>query len=189
MEEAPAPTLWTMNDARQVSPALLRRMMFALELRPPTTPVRARIWARQLDRHGIEAGPDEALSLATEFEATPGVAVGATAAARLSGGDIAAVRRGVRSLSRLLSCAKPPQGTPARFDPGLVNALPFACTTNFGEHLDLATLRRFVFKVTLDYLTPGQAEAAFRGYVALVPPRLRLGRRVDRACVRRCRPG
>ena len=29
--------------------------------------------------------------------------------------------------------------------------LPFACTTNFGEHLDPATLRRFVFKVTLDY--------------------------------------
>ena len=285
LEEAPTPTLWTMNDARQVHPALLRRMMFALELRPPTTRVRARIWARQLDRHGIKAGPDETLSLATEFEATPGVAVGATAAARLGGGDIAAVHRGVRSLSRLLSCEKPPRGTPARFDPGLVNAdtdatilaerlaglgerhfslclqgppgtgksayvrylaehlglevlqkrasdlmsmwvgeteqqiaaafaeardtgaflvfdeadslladrrfaektwevsqvnemltwmeshpLPFACTTNFGRHLDPATLRRFVFKVTLDYLTPGQAEAAFRGYFALTPP-------------------
>ena len=48
--------------------------------------------------------------------------------------------------------------------------LPFACTTNFAEHLDPATLRRFVFKVTLDYLTPAQAEAAFRGYFALTPP-------------------
>ena len=28
---------------------------------------------------------------------------------------------------------------------------PFACTTNYGERLDPATLRRFVFKVTLDY--------------------------------------
>ena len=285
LEQAPAPTLWTMNDAREVSPAILRRMMFALELRPPTPRVRARIWARQLDRHDIEAGPDDALALAGEFEATPGVAAGATAAARLGGGDIATVRRGVRSLSRVLSCERPPQRTPARFDPGLVNAdtdpadlaerlaglgerrfslclqgppgtgksafvrylaerlglevvqkrasdlmsmwvggtekriaeafaeardtgaflvfdeadslladrrfahrswevsqvnemltwmeshpLPFACTTNFGEHLDPATLRRFVFKVTLDYLTPAQAEAAFRGYFALFPP-------------------
>ena len=285
LEQAPAPTLWTMNDAREVSSAILRRMMFALELRPPTPRVRARIWARQLDRHDIEAEPDDARALAQEFEATPGVAAGATAAARLGGGDIAAVRRGVRSLSRVLSCERPPQRTPARFDPRLVNAdtdpadlaerlaglgerrfslclqgppgtgksafvrylaerlgleviqmrasdlmsmwvggtekriaaafaeardagaflvfdeadslladrrfahrswevsqvnemltwmeshpLPFACTTNFGEHLDPATLRRFVFKVTLDYLSPTQAEAAFRGFFALNPP-------------------
>ena len=48
--------------------------------------------------------------------------------------------------------------------------LPFACTTNFGEHLDAATLRRFVFKVALDYLAPAQAEAAFRTYFGLSPP-------------------
>ena len=47
---------------------------------------------------------------------------------------------------------------------------PFACTTNFGVHLDPATLRRFVFKVTLDYLAPEQAEAAFRGYFGIEPP-------------------
>ena len=48
--------------------------------------------------------------------------------------------------------------------------LPFAYTTNFATHLDPATLRRFVFKVTLDYLTSVQSEAAFRGYFALTPP-------------------
>ena len=37
--------------------------------------------------------------------------------------------------------------------------LPFACTTNFAEHLDTATLRRFVFKVRLDYVAPEQVEA------------------------------
>ena len=41
LERAPAPTLWAMNDASSVSQTLLRRMMFALELRPPTAPVRA----------------------------------------------------------------------------------------------------------------------------------------------------
>ena len=285
LEQAPAPTLWTMNDAASVSPAILRRMMFALEMRSPTARVRARIWTRQLERYGISAQPLEVRALAAEFEATPGVAAGATAAARLGGGDIETVRHGVRSLSRVLSCAKPPDGTPARFDLGLIHAdtdpcvladrlarsderrfslclqgppgtgksalvrylaerlglevvqkrasdlmsmwvgeteqriaaafaeardsnaflvfdeadslladrrfarrtwevsqvnemltwmeshpLPFACTTNFGEHLDPATLRRFVFKIRLDYLAPAQAEAAFRGWFALAPP-------------------
>ena len=48
--------------------------------------------------------------------------------------------------------------------------LPFACTTNFGEHLDPATLRRFVFKVRLDYLAPEQVEQAFWAYFALPAP-------------------
>ena len=48
--------------------------------------------------------------------------------------------------------------------------LPFACTTNFAEHLDAATLRRFVFKVALDYLSPEQVEAAFRVYFGMAPP-------------------
>ena len=122
LERAPAPTLWAMNDAGSVSKALLRRMMFALELRPPTTAVRARIWARQLEHHGIEAGPEEAHALAREFAATPGVAAGATAAARISGGGIDTVRRGVRGLSRVLSCEAPPQGAPPLFDPALIQA-------------------------------------------------------------------
>ena len=285
LERAPTPTLWAMNDASSVSKAILRRMMFALELRPPTTAVRARIWTRQLEYHGIEAGLDEAHALAREFAATPGVAAGATAAARISGGGIDTVRRGVRGLSRVLSCEAPPQGTPPLFDPALIQAdtdpvaladrlaasgerrfslclqgppgtgksafvrylaerisletmqkrasdlmscwvggterniaaafaeardtgaflifdeadslladrrgaerswevsqvnemltwmeshpLPFACTTNFGQHLDAATLRRFVFKVALDYLSREQAGAAFRIYFGLTPP-------------------
>ena len=285
LERAPAPTLWTMNDARPVSKALLRRMMFALELRPPTAAVRARIWTRQLEHHGIEAGPDDARALAHEFAATPGVAAGATAAARIGDGGIETVRRGVRGLSRVLCCEEPPQGTPPLFDPALIHAdtdpvaladrlvagrhsrfslcllgppgtgksafvrylaermglevmqkrasdlmsmwvgeteqqiaaafaeardtgsflvfdeaeslladrrsarqgwevsqvnemltwmeshpLPFACTTNFAEHLDPATLRRFVFKVALDYLSAEQVETAFRAYFGMAPP-------------------
>ena len=48
--------------------------------------------------------------------------------------------------------------------------LPFACTTNFADRLDAATLRRFVFKVALDYLDPDQAVSAFRGYFGLDTP-------------------
>ena len=48
--------------------------------------------------------------------------------------------------------------------------LPFACTTNLGSVLDPATLRRFLFKVTLGYLTAEQVRAAFRLYFELAPP-------------------
>ena len=285
LERAPTPTLWAMNNARRVGPAVLRRMMFAFELRPPTSRVRERVWARQLQRHGIAAQPEDSRALAVEFEATPGVAAGATAAARLAGGGVETVRRGVRSLSRVLGCERPPQGPPERFDPALIRAdtdpaalagrlagagghrfslclqgppgtgksayarylaerlgldvlqkrtsdllskwvgeteqqiadafaeardagaflvfdeadslladrrfaerswevsqvnemltwmeshpLPFACTTNFGDYLDPATLRRFTFKVALDYLAPEQADAAFRAYFDMEPP-------------------
>ena len=51
-----------------------------------------------------------------------------------------------------------------------IHPLPFACTTNLGDRLDPATLRRFVFKLTLDYLAPEQVDAAFRGYFGLPAP-------------------
>ena len=286
LETTRVPILWTTNAARQTCPTVLRRMMYALELRQPSPRVRARIWTRQLDRQGIPSVETDAQALARDFNVTPGVAAGATAAARIiDGGDIATVRQGVRSLSRLLHGEKPPQRTPREFDPTLIRAdtdpveladrlaergaqrlslclqgapgtgksayvrylaervglevvqkrasdlmsmwvgqteqqiaeafaeareqqhflvfdeadsllsdrrfahrsweisqvnemltwmeshpLPFACTTNFGEHLDPATLRRFDFKLRLDYLAPDQAVAAFQVFFGLEAP-------------------
>ena len=286
LEQTPVPTLWTSNAAPQTSPSLLRRMMFALELRQPPPRVRARIWARQLAHHGIKSNEEDAHALAREFDVTPGVASGATAAARLGCGSIDDVRRGVRGLARVLSGETPPiQRTPRKFDLALIRAdvdplrlverlagsgarhfslclqgppgtgksafvryladrlglevmqkrasellskwvgetekeiaqafaeardagaflvfdeadslltdrrlaarswevsqvnemltwmeshpLPFACTTNFGDRLDPATLRRFTFKIALDYLSAEQARAAFRTYFGLTPP-------------------
>ncbi len=122
LEQNAVPTLWTTNLTDEIDPSILRRMMFAMELRMPPPKVRARIWARHLSRHGIEADANDALALATEFGATPGVAAGATAAAKLGGGDLDTVRHGVRNLSRVLSCEKPPQRPPERFDPTFVRA-------------------------------------------------------------------
>ena len=285
LERSPAPTLWTINDTSSVDRSLLRRMSYALELSPPSMPVRTRIWKTQLERYGIEADTEDACALAREFTATPGIAAGATAAASIAGGGIDAVRIGVQSLSRLVSCEVPPEGVPQLFDPKLIQAntcpvklaeslvksgvlkfslclqgppgtgksayvrylaeriglevmqkrtsdlismwvggtekniaaafkeaentnsflvfdeadsllydrkyaknswevsqvnemltwmevhkLPFACTTNFGEHLDSATLRRFVFKITLDYLQPEQIRVAFQNYFGFAPP-------------------
>lgn len=285
LEETPAPTLWTTNAADTINPAILRRMMFALEMRQPPPRIRSRIWSRQLGRHGIDASEEDAAALAHEFDATPGVAAGATAAADLADGDFETVRRGIRSLSRVLGCERPGAKPTVRFDPALIEAdldveglaarleaggqrrfslclqgppgsgksayvrhladrldlevlhkrtsdllsmwvggterkianafaeardneaflvfdeadslladrrgaqrnwevtqvnemltwmeshpLPFACTTNFGENLDSAALRRFVFKVTLGCLKPEAAASAFRVFFGLEPP-------------------
>ncbi len=122
LERNAVPTLWTTNLTDEIDSSILRRMMFAMELRMPPPKVRAGIWARQLSRHGIEASADDALALATEFDATPGVAAGATAAAKLGGGSLDTVRHGVRNLSRVLSCEKPSQRPPDRFDPTFIRA-------------------------------------------------------------------
>ena len=286
LEEAPVPTLWITNEARSFDPAVLRRMMFAIELRLPPAPVRARVWSRQLAAAGIEATDDDALALAREFDAPPGVAAGATEAASLAGGGIGAARRSVRGLSRVLGCERPRRREGPAFDPALIEAdldlaalvdrlaasgeirfslcltgpsgtgksawvrflaerlgletrherasdllsmwvggsekniarafarardekaflvfdeadslladrrrairrwevsqvnemltwmeshpLPFACTTNHGDNLDPATLRRFVFKASLGYLGPESVAAAFRLFFELAPPR------------------
>ena len=123
LEQTPIPTLWTTNSAGGTCEVVLRRMMFAVELRQPPSHVRARIWSRQLAKHDIESDGNDARSLASEYDVTPGVASGVTAAAELvDGGGLDAVRCGVRSLARLLSRERPPQGVPERFDPGLVRA-------------------------------------------------------------------
>ncbi len=123
LEQTPVPTLWTSDVARQTSPVLLRRMTFALELRQPPPTVRARIWARQLAHHGIESTEEDPQALAREFDVTPGVASAVTAAARVGGATIADVRRGARSLARVLSGDRPPtQGIPDRYDPRLIRA-------------------------------------------------------------------
>ena len=286
LEQNTVPTLWTSNSAGWTCPTVLRRMMFALELRQPSYKVRARIWARQLARHGIASDETVSGELAREFDVSPGVVAGATAAAEIvEGGDIADVRRGARSLARLLSGEQPPRRTSAEFDPALVRAetdpveladrfarwgarrvslclsgppgtgksafvrflaermgleveqkrasdllsmwvgeteqqiaaafaearedrhflifdeadslladrrfaqrswevsqvnemltwmeshpLPFACTTNFAERLDVATLRRFDFKIELGFLSVDQVRSAFRLFFGLAPP-------------------
>ena len=286
LEETSAPTLWITNHAGSIDRAILRRMMFALEVRQPPARVRARVWSRQLERHRIQATADDAAALAREFDAAPGVAAGATVAARLGGGDIEFVRRSVRGLSRVLGCDRPGRREDPAFDRSLIEAdfdlaslvdrlaasgelrfslcltgppgtgksacvrylaerlgleirqerasdllsmwvggsekniaeafararderaflifdeadslladrrragrrweisqvnemltwmethpLPFACTTNYGENLDPATLRRFVFKVALGYLGPESAAAAFRLFFQIESPR------------------
>ena len=285
LEETPTPILWTTNYGQSIEPHILRRMKFALEMRLPPARIRARIWTRQLSSRGIEATEEQALSLANEFPASPGVAAGATTAASIAGGDFNLVRRGVRNLSKVLGCERAKRPVPRRFDPELLESdmdlgsladrlvnqgkrhfsmciqgppgtgksayaaylaerlglefrqvrasdlidkyvgesekniarefanaredeaflvfdeadslladrrgawrsweisqvnemltwmeshpMPFVCTTNYGEKLDEAALRRFTFKTKMGFLKRRSARAAFRGYFGFEAP-------------------
>ena len=285
LEETPVPVLWTTNAADHTSAAILRRMIYALEMPRPGARVRTRIWSRHLARYGIHVAQEGIHSLARDYETTPAVAAAAARAAHLAGrDDIDAVRQGVASLSRLLYTQRPPQSEPTLYDVDLVHAdtdlqqlaerlanrgkyrcslclqgppgtgksayarhlaermglelvqkrasdlmskwvgqteqriaaafqeareqelflvfdeaesllsdrrfaqrswevtqvnemltwmeshpLPFACTTNYQEHMDPATLRRFDFKIAFDFLAPEQVQTAFRTYFGLEP--------------------
>ena len=48
--------------------------------------------------------------------------------------------------------------------------LPFACTTNLPDSLDPASLRRFLIKLRLQWLTTAQARLAFRNFFAADAP-------------------
>ena len=124
LERAPVPTIWIMNDVRSVDPVILRRMMYALELRLPPASVRTKIWKRQLTRHGVVAEPGAAAELANELAVPPGVAEGAIRGAALVKGDVATVRRGVDSLLRVLPDVPAPseRKPPERYDPALLRA-------------------------------------------------------------------
>lgn len=133
LERAPTPTLWTIHDAEAVHPAVLRRMMYAIRMQPPPVSVRARIWSRQLALHGIDATAADARSFAREFDASPGLAAAATAAAHIGQGGLAEVRRGVQSLSAAMGQDLRPRrargdrllgadGNGARFDSRLMEA-------------------------------------------------------------------
>ena len=50
------------------------------------------------------------------------------------------------------------------------HALPFACTTNFSDRLDRASLRRFLVKVRFDWLSQTQARLAFQRFFEVVAP-------------------
>ncbi len=285
LENAPVPTIWIVNEAGFLDDPIVRRMVLAVEFQLPPTRTRADILTGQLTRHGMEISDDDALSIAEQFAATPGVVEGAALAGELGGGDIELVRRSMKSLSKVLGCDNPRALSNQDFDLHLANAdvdlitmtenlvksgtrrfslclqgppgtgksafvrylarqigmevhlrrasdlfdmfvgqterniakafdkaifeeaflvfdeadsllvdrsravrsweisqvnemltwmeshpLPFACTTNHADLLDAATLRRFTFKVTFDYMRPEQVATAFRKWFKLTPP-------------------
>ena len=102
LERTPVPTLWVTTEAEHIDPSILRRKVFALELRLSPPRIRAGIWSRQLARHGIEVNAPQARSPGRRVRCHAGCG-----RRRCGGGRTG--RRGVRT--GLPQCQEPVQGS------------------------------------------------------------------------------
>jgi SpoVK/Ycf46/Vps4 family AAA+-type ATPase len=89
LEANPVPTLWTTNSIETCDPAFLRRMTFSAEMRPPTGPIRRRIWQRLADRHVAIDDAAAITALAESHDQPPALVADAMRVARACGGGIA----------------------------------------------------------------------------------------------------
>lgn len=125
LETNPVPTLWTTNSIRRIDPALLRRVTFALEMRPPPQAVRARIWTRLSDKHRMKLDPATRENLARTSAEAPALVDTALRAARLAGGREADLRLTLRAAAKAVRGGREPIPLPrqeAPFDPSLTHA-------------------------------------------------------------------
>ena len=124
LETNPVPVFWTSNNIHEIDPALLRRMMLAVEMRLPPPTQRKRILKRLADRNGLELTEKEIDSLGRKLQATPAVLENSIRAAKLAGGGAEALERAAHGIIRAVSGGVPQkrQQTFPDFAPELVCA-------------------------------------------------------------------
>lgn len=98
LNDTPVPIFWTLTDTGRIARDILRQMAFAIRM-PPDMDLRARSWVKALASQGVDTTLRDALVLAQDYGAPPGVAADAVAAA----GGLGLVARSVQSLGPLLA--------------------------------------------------------------------------------------
>lgn len=167
LEEFPVPVVWIVNDLGQLSETVIRRMLFAMAIKPPPASVRKRIWSKALGGAGIEVAETDAEILARDFPSAPAIIDTAARAARYAGGDLEDVRVVAASLLRAVNggFAVQPQlrSSSVVFEPALANV----------DHKALATVDKLVrspgskpaFSLCL-YGPPGTGKSAYASDLA-----------------------
>jgi len=97
LEKNERPVIWISNRISGFDPAYLRRFSYALEVKTPPVPVRARIWRNELARKKIKLSEKEIGRLAKNYELPPSYAVSAIRSAKLAR-DTGAIERTLESL-------------------------------------------------------------------------------------------
>ena len=101
LETNPIPVIWTTNSVKACDPAFLRRISYSVLMRPPSGRVRARIWRRLEERHGVGI-PDAALpEMAERHDQAPALVSDAMEVARLCNGGEAVVSQVLDAAARL----------------------------------------------------------------------------------------
>lgn len=104
-ENNPVPTLWIINDADMLDPAIVRRMSLAIEMRVPPAQVRERVWQRVLDKNSMTLPQEEVKHLA-KLDIAPAVVDSAARVARQIGGRKEDFEFATKGLVRVLSGPK-----------------------------------------------------------------------------------
>lgn len=103
IEQNGVPIIWTANSLEEFDPAFLRRMSFALHMKPAAKLVRAAQWLRIAGRHGLHLDRADAETLATEHKIAPSLMESAASAASIAGGDTSQIGFVADALSRAAS--------------------------------------------------------------------------------------
>jgi AAA+ superfamily predicted ATPase len=162
VEGCRVPTIWITNHPTRLGDAVIRRMLRAVEFRPPGPAVRRRI----VDRHvaSLGLGLDEAgRARLAGIAAPPAVLASALRAASLGGGTADMAVGAALSLQRAMGAREPVQAAPAAiaFDAALSSA-----------DVDLAAVERAVTAAgpgPLSFLftgLPGTGKSAFARHLA-----------------------
>src|ERR1019366_2740422 len=102
IEQNSVPVLWTCNEVSDIDPAVLRRMMMAIEIKTPNQPVRARIWRRVLAEAEVTLEEDAVTRLSGRYAAPPAVAASAARAAALVDGGEAEIEQAMGGVLQIL---------------------------------------------------------------------------------------
>jgi SpoVK/Ycf46/Vps4 family AAA+-type ATPase len=162
LEKNETPVIWIANKVRSFDERHLRRFSYALELKTPPVPVRARIWRNELARKKIKMTEKEIGRLAKNYELPPSFAVSAIRAAKLTG-DKGAIERTLNSLDYAITGRLKVirEENKADFNPALMNTNKNLSVVT-EEVLNRGSLR---FSLCL-YGAPGTGKSEYARYLA-----------------------
>ncbi|WCT80261.1 AAA family ATPase [Novosphingobium humi] len=122
VENPEVPTIWIVNQHRDLDPALLRRMSLVLGFEQPRQPVRERIALRAATQHGIALAAEELREVAALKTSAAVVSSGLRTAKLAQGGALEA-QMAIHGVMRAMGQSRQPDYAPAAvYDPGLSRA-------------------------------------------------------------------
>ena len=102
LENNACPVIWTTNNIREIDPAFIRRFTLAVCFERPGIALRQQLWKNYLAENGVAVTAKDVRSLASAFEIPPALIAGASRAARLTKGNMSAVKTHVEIMTQAL---------------------------------------------------------------------------------------
>lgn len=162
VENSPAPTIWISNRHQSFGPAILRRMLRAIEFRMPAVDVRQRVVTRQAEESKVLITSSDAEALAG-LAVSPAVSASSLRAAKLGGGAGAMAIAAARSIK--VALGENPRALPKRelvaFDPSLSSS--DIDLVEFERRVERSSTKELSFLMTG---APGTGKSAFAHHLA-----------------------